>query len=320
MSNAGYMYRLSPSLDSFQATMSGLLRPCRISQKSSRSYRTEVSHGRMKPFGLTAIRIGGQARIEVDAHRDMTLLQIPLQGNFISRDQRGDGLLYSAGINAQLVDAHSPIDLEFHPSTRMLIFNLNDSQIDILGGKALVEQFTHNKRVISFNTGAGRAFYHLAEFVMKEIETDREAFFDGGLADRLEDSLLASLAAALDAMPQQKPRATAVPCYVQRAERFMADNLDKNLTLGEIVTVTGASARTLHRTFREVRGDTPLGVLKTMRLEKVHAELIRGTCGAGDITRVAMRWGFNHMGLFAADYRNRFGMAPSETVRRARSS
>src|SRR5690606_3959112 len=121
MPTTSYMHRLSPSIDSFQDTMSGLLRPCRISKKSSQTYRTEVSHGRMRPFGLTAIRVGGHARIEVEAHNDMTLLQVPLQGVFVSRDRRGDELLYQSGMNAQLVDAHSAIDLEFHPSTRMLI-------------------------------------------------------------------------------------------------------------------------------------------------------------------------------------------------------
>ncbi|MBC2885196.1 AraC family transcriptional regulator [Ochrobactrum sp. CM-21-5] len=318
MMNTRYMYRVSPSLDSFQATMSGLLRPCRISQKSSQSYRTEVSHGRMRPFGLTAIRIGGQARIAVEAHHDMTLLQIPLQGMFISRDRRGDELFYNAGVNAQLVDAHSPIDLEFHPSTRMLIFNLNNDQIDILGGKQFIEQFTHKKRVISFDGPVGFAFYQLAQFVMREIESDKEAFFNDGLSERLEDSLLASLAAALDVQPQEKLEAYAVPSYIQRAERFMADNLNKSLTLKAIVDATGISARTLHRTFRGARGDTPLGVFKNMRLDKVHAELVRRNCGPGDITRVAMTWGFNHMGLFSADYRGRFGMLPSETVRRSR--
>lgn len=320
MTNVGYMHRLSPSLDSFQATMSGLLRPCRISQKSSRSYRTEVSHGRMRPFGLTSIRIGGQARIEVDAHRDMTLLQIPLQGSFISRDRRGDGLLYSAGMNAQLVDALSPMDLEFQPTTRMLILNLSDKQIDLLGGRKVVEQFTYNNRVVSFDTAAGQAFYQLAHFVMREIENNKETFFNDGLSERLEDCLLASLAAALETVPQSAHRTGAAPCYVQRAERFMADNLREPLTLDEIVQAAGASARTLHRTFREVRGDTPLGVLKGMRLEKVHAELVRGRCGVGDVTRIAMNWGFNHMGLFAADYRSRYGMTPSATARMARLS
>jgi AraC-like DNA-binding protein len=273
----------------------------------------------MKPFGLTAIRLGGQARIAVDAHRDMTLLQIPLEGHFVSRDRRGDGLIYHAGINAQLVDAHSPIDLEFHPSTRMLIFNLSDSQIELIGGKNVVEQFTYTNRVISLDNMTGKAFYHLSQFVMREIEADQETFFNDGLAARLEDCLLLSLCAALDASPQPAAaRSGPVPCYIQRAERFMADNLRETVTLAEIVQAAGTSARTLHRTFREVRGDTPLGVLKGMRLERVHAELVRGTCGTGDITRVAMNWGFNHMGLFAADYRQRFGLTPSATVIKAR--
>ncbi|KAB2699008.1 MULTISPECIES: AraC family transcriptional regulator [unclassified Ochrobactrum] len=317
MPTTSYMHRLSPSIDSFQDTMSGLLRPCRISKKSSRTYRTEVAHGRMRPFGLTAIRIGGHARIEVEAHNDMTLLQVPLQGIFVSRDRRGDELLYQSGMNAQLVDAHSAIDLEFHPSTRMLIFSLNDTQIDILGGKEFIEQFTHNKRVVSFDTPVGHAFYQLAHFVMNEIEKDKEAFFHGGLSERLEDSLMASLAAALDTQPRARPLMSAVPSYVQRAEKFMLDNLDKQLTLQELVDATGTSARTLHRTFRSVRGNTPLGVFKNMRLDKVHAELARGYAGPGDITRIAMAWAFNHMGLFSADYRQRFGYLPSETVRRA---
>lgn len=128
---------------------------------------------------------------------------------------------------------------------------------------------------------------------------------------------MASLAAALDTQPRARPLTSAVPSYVQRAEKFMLDNLDKQLTLQELVDATGTSARTLHRTFRSVRGNTPLGVFKNMRLDKVHAELARGYVGPGDITRIAMAWAFNHMGLFSADYRQRFGYLPSETVRRA---
>jgi AraC-like DNA-binding protein len=36
------------------------------------------------------------------------------------------------------------------------------------------------------------------------------------------------------------------------------------------------------------------------------------------VTAVALRWGFGHLGQFAADYRARFGELPSETLRRAR--
>jgi AraC-like DNA-binding protein len=40
--------------------------------------------------------------------------------------------------------------------------------------------------------------------------------------------------------------------------------------------------------------------------------------GLGSVTDVAFRWGFTHPGRFADAYRERFGQASSETLRRAR--
>ena len=40
-------------------------------------------------------------------------------------------------------------------------------------------------------------------------------------------------------------------------------------------------------------------------------------CSQGEtITDIAKRWGFWHMGQFAADYKKQFGELPSETVKR----
>jgi transcriptional regulator GlxA family with amidase domain len=39
--------------------------------------------------------------------------------------------------------------------------------------------------------------------------------------------------------------------------------------------------------------------------------------GAGhNLTHIAARWGFEHMGRFAQGYRELFGERPSETIRR----
>lgn len=298
--------------------MSNLLRPCHIRQKFDSTYQTTILHGRLRHFGITMIGIDGQARIAVDAHEDMILLQIPLKGDFVSRDRRGDATMFGAGLHAQLVNASSAMDLELEPSTRMLIINVGGQ--GITGGRAAAasHRALAKPSIIPLETPAGRAFYSLAAFVGREMDRQKRQFFDDGLGCRLEDSLFSSLLALLDMAPPQRQTSGAVPSHVRRAEQFMADNLAHPVTLDDIVAAVGTSARTLHRTFRQVRGDSPLGVLKSMRLEKVHAELLHRRCGAGDITRIAMKWGFTHMGLFAADYRRRFGRTPSETIRQSR--
>jgi TolB-like protein len=53
--------------------------------------------------------------------------------------------------------------------------------------------------------------------------------------------------------------------------------------------------------------------LRELRLERARQELLRASDRAS-ITRVATRYGFNHIGRFAAQYRTRYGESPSATL------
>ena len=52
------------------------------------------------------------------------------------------------------------------------------------------------------------------------------------------------------------------------------------------------------------------------RLRRVRFDL-ENAQGEISVTETALRWGFSHLGRFAADYRKTFGERPSETARRA---
>ncbi|MCU1409258.1 MAG: AraC family transcriptional regulator, partial [Microbacteriaceae bacterium] len=56
--------------------------------------------------------------------------------------------------------------------------------------------------------------------------------------------------------------------------------------------------------------------LRDFRLEQVHKELLAAEPGAVTVTEVAARWGFVHLGRFAAAYRQRFAERPSDTINR----
>lgn len=109
----------------------------------------------------------------------------------------------------------------------------------------------------------------------------------------------------------------AGPWQVRAAEEFIRAYAELPLSLGDLASVAGVSARTLQHSFQRHRGTSPMDFLRMTRLERIRNELLAAN-GDTTIAQVATRWGFFHFGRFAAEYRKQVGEAPSETLRRAR--
>jgi transcriptional regulator GlxA family with amidase domain len=73
--------------------------------------------------------------------------------------------------------------------------------------------------------------------------------------------------------------------------------------------------RSLQEGFRQHVGVSPMAYLRRVRLEHAHAELSEPRDGQRSVAAVAHRWGFGHLGRFAAAYRERYGVSPSDTLR-----
>lgn len=102
---------------------------------------------------------------------------------------------------------------------------------------------------------------------------------------------------------------------VREAEEF-ALAAPAAVTVLQLCELTGVSERTLHYAFMEVTGLAPKAYLKTMRLNRVRAELTRASPGHDRIEAIARRHGFHRPGNFAADYRRLFGELPSQSLGR----
>jgi AraC-like DNA-binding protein len=77
----------------------------------------------------------------------------------------------------------------------------------------------------------------------------------------------------------------------------------------------GVSERLVQLASREVFGATPQQWFRLARQNAAYRDLLRGACSS--VTAVCQRWGFEHMGRFARDYRALFGESPRETLLRA---
>jgi AraC-like DNA-binding protein len=112
---------------------------------------------------------------------------------------------------------------------------------------------------------------------------------------------------------------TPVPGIVRRAERFIIDNADAQITISDVADYLGISLRSVQAGFRQWRETTPTAFLRQARLQLVRDELLHSGPEAS-VTTVALRHGFSHLGRFSAQYRSAFGEDPSATLRRGRAA
>ena len=120
---------------------------------------------------------------------------------------------------------------------------------------------------------------------------------------------MAVASASTDAKPVRK-RDHAV----RRANAFISEFRNWPLSVRHLCEAIGVSERTLQYAFLEHFGVTPRLYVRAFRLNKVRRELRRSNPDDTKISEVAGRWGFWHMGQFAADYRTQFGELPSQTL------
>ena len=111
------------------------------------------------------------------------------------------------------------------------------------------------------------------------------------------------------------PSRVAVPRDVGLALAYMRRALAHPLGVAELARFCEVPERTLQRHFVAFLGHPPLAYFRQLRLAAVREALLAPSAGAS-ITEIATRFGFAHLGRFAAEYRRRFGETPSATLAR----
>ncbi|MGI9272282.1 MAG: helix-turn-helix domain-containing protein [Woeseiaceae bacterium] len=98
---------------------------------------------------------------------------------------------------------------------------------------------------------------------------------------------------------------------IERAIEYIDANLNMNIRITDLCKVADVSLSTLERVFRLELQMTPHAYIKARRLDAVRRSLINGDPDT-PISQLAHDHGISHLGRFAADYRQQFGLLPSE--------
>jgi transcriptional regulator GlxA family with amidase domain len=136
---------------------------------------------------------------------------------------------------------------------------------------------------------------------------------------RLREALIAGLLDATDhpyrdRLERPSP-ATAAPGAIRRVVEAMRADPGKPFTVAGLAAIAAISTRSLQQSFRRYVGMPPMTYLRHLRLAGAHEHLRHADPQFQTVTDIAYRYGFTHMGRFAAEYRARYGIPPSETLR-----
>ena len=105
-----------------------------------------------------------------------------------------------------------------------------------------------------------------------------------------------------------------LPKHVVVVKEFIHRFADQDLDVSDLVMISGTSKSTLYREFQNALNLSPMDYLKQYRLEQIHAALLKNGSHIS-ISRLAYDWGFRHLGRFSQEYRAKYGVLPSETLK-----
>jgi len=163
-------------------------------------------------------------------------------------------------------------------------------------------------------SGPGRSWSALLRLLLQELGRPDGLLDQPQMARHWRDLVISGLALTVEHPYSHEPSVRR-PRTVKRALDAMHAEPGKQFTAVELAAIAGVGVRVLQESFKQHVGMSPMTYLRRMRLDGVHAELSRADPWQVAVSEVATRWGFAHLGRFAGAYKQRFGVAPSQTLR-----
>lgn len=174
---------------------------------------------------------------------------------------------------------------------------------------------------LDLQTGAGRQWWSLARALVALVEHSDGPLARPMVARPLAESVIGALLYAVGhpyrdelAGPPRLPRSSTT----REAIELMEAEPEVDWTVVDLARRVGVTSRGLQDAFARHVGTPPMTYLRQVRLRRAHADLLAADPARTSVADIASRWGFAHLGRFAAAYRQRYGCAPSRSLAEGR--
>lgn len=263
-------------------------------------------------------RYGVPTRIDA-VIRASYLVEIPLCGSGITR--YGSSTVDSRPGLAIVLSPGSRLQTEFSADCAKLLLLIPEStmlrQICAMLGTGF-DRTVEFDPTIDLSGSTGACLQRTMEFVLSELDmlsSPSSGVRLGQLEQLLMQTLLTSQPNTCTALFNARERENEPAC-LRSAERYLQEHGDRSPTIDEVAAACGVGGRVLQEVFRKYRGISATAMLREMKLRRARQALLDAQPGTTTVAGVATACGFDELGRFAVEYRQRFAESPSETLRR----
>lgn len=275
----------------------------------------------LKHVGVSAMAYGTDVQMILDEIDDTYFFILPYSGSLIAEINTTQ-LSISPGKSCTLNPTDS-VKLTWKGDCSAIVVRIDKKSLEQKLRLLIDIPIRQNLQFIHFNDTTTRYsnWWRHVYTLLEELEATADAARPSFTLNEMESLLLTALLESLphtysDAIREYKAGFIA-PGHVRRVERYIEENADQDLSITDLVQVSGVSARALFENFRRFRSTSPMAQLRLVRLRRVHQALITASPHES-VSEIAVRWGFHELGRFAMQYRNVFGESPSITLRNSR--
>lgn len=275
---------------------------------------------RLGQTGLNYLAYGATVSIEPGMLEHFYLVQMPLAGG--AEITCGTQYVASDTHTASLLNPQDATRMRWNADNRQLLLWIPRHALE----QRLAEHLGHLPAeplrfdlALPQDQGLTQAWCRMVRDLAHTIDQCGTAWLQfqatvGGFEDALMRGLLQLHQHNYSAQLQQ-PASAAPPRHVQRAIDYLAANLEHDVTVADLARVACVSVRALEEGFRRHVRATPLQYARGLKLDRIRQILQHQQPIPGNVTTLAHRHGFIHLGRFAAYYKARFGESPSQTLR-----
>jgi AraC-like DNA-binding protein len=174
---------------------------------------------------------------------------------------------------------------------------------------------------LPLNGNAAQSWVRLLLTVQRHLDWPDSVIAHSVVSVPLVESLIHGFLLVADHPYREQLAAPAEPGRpgaVRNAMDIIEAEAHLPLTTSTLARQCHVSVRTLQEGFRRHLGMSPMAYVRVVRLRRAHRELSSADPFHSTVAGIAHRWGFTHLGRFAAAHKKVYGETPLQALRAAR--